>query len=276
MFAPTKTWRRWHRKVNTTMKRHAVASALAASSVLGLVQARGHQVSNVPELPLIVSSAAESLQKTFNAVDVLSKFKADDDVQRVQDSRKIRCGKGKMRNRRHCVRRGPLVIYKSNKGIVQAFRNIPGIELCCVTRLNLLQLAPGGHVGRFIIWTEDAFKALDSLYGTYHGGSSKSGYSLPRSLTSNADLARLINSDEVQSVLRPKRKTTKVPLKKNALVNWGTMLKLNPFRATERRRAQKVPNPKADKVKSEKSRAGQKRVRKISTSVSAGKKLRLV
>ena len=26
--------------------------------------------------------------------------------------------------------------------------------------LNLLKLAPGGHVGRFVIWTEGAFKKL--------------------------------------------------------------------------------------------------------------------
>merc|ERR1719281_1602623 len=37
MFNPTKTWRRWHRKTNTTMKRHAIASALAASAVPALV-----------------------------------------------------------------------------------------------------------------------------------------------------------------------------------------------------------------------------------------------
>ena len=33
-------------------------------------------------------------------------------------------------------------------------RNIPGIELCSVDRLGLLTLAPGGHLGRFIIWTK--------------------------------------------------------------------------------------------------------------------------
>jgi len=37
MFAPLKTWRRWHRKVNLKQKRHAVASALAASSITPLV-----------------------------------------------------------------------------------------------------------------------------------------------------------------------------------------------------------------------------------------------
>ena len=30
---------------------------------------------------------------------------------------------------------------------------------CC------LQLAPGGHLGRFIIWTKSAFDQLDSIFG---------------------------------------------------------------------------------------------------------------
>ena len=29
----------------------------------------------------------------------------------------------------------------------------------------LVQLAPGGHLGRFIIWTKSAFSKLDDLYG---------------------------------------------------------------------------------------------------------------
>merc|ERR1712147_17036 len=44
MFAPTKTWRKWHRKVNVTQKRHAIAAGLAASAVPALVMARGHKV----------------------------------------------------------------------------------------------------------------------------------------------------------------------------------------------------------------------------------------
>eukprot|EP00919_Chromeraceae_sp_WS-2016_P078516 GHVR01186054.1.p1 GENE.GHVR01186054.1~~GHVR01186054.1.p1 ORF type:complete len:155 (-),score=31.01 GHVR01186054.1:185-649(-) len=55
MFAPLKTWRRIHRKINLTQKRHAVASAIAATAVPGLVMARGHRVDDVIELPLVVS-----------------------------------------------------------------------------------------------------------------------------------------------------------------------------------------------------------------------------
>lgn len=29
-----------------------------------------------------------------------------------------------------------------------------------------MQLAPGGHMGRFCIWTKSAFEALDTIYGT--------------------------------------------------------------------------------------------------------------
>merc|ERR1711957_307914 len=56
MFAPLKIWRKWHRKVNITQRRHAVASALAASACAPLVMARGHRVEGVPELPLVIDS----------------------------------------------------------------------------------------------------------------------------------------------------------------------------------------------------------------------------
>jgi ribosomal protein L4 len=44
MFAPTKVWRRWHRKINLNQKRYAVVSALAASALPSLVMARGHRI----------------------------------------------------------------------------------------------------------------------------------------------------------------------------------------------------------------------------------------
>merc|ERR1711862_952360 len=64
MFAPLKTWRRWHRRVNNKQKRHAVASALAASAIVPLVQARGHRVGNVNQLPLVFDDKLESYEKT--------------------------------------------------------------------------------------------------------------------------------------------------------------------------------------------------------------------
>merc|ERR1719333_1739285 len=126
MFSPTKTWRRWHRRVNVTEKRHAVATALAASALPPLVLARGHHVGEVAELPLVVSDGAEGLQKTKQAIDLLKKLGCEEELTKVVDSKKVRAGKGKMRNRRYTMRRGPLVVYSEDSGLTKALRNIPG------------------------------------------------------------------------------------------------------------------------------------------------------
>jgi large subunit ribosomal protein L4e len=237
MFAPTKTWRKWHRKINTNQKRYAVASALAASALPALVMARGHKIDEVPEVPLVLDNAAESVQKTKDAVAALKAVGAYADVEKAKASKAIRRGKGKMRNRRHVARRGPLVVYNEDLGITRAFRNLPGVELCQVSRLNLLTLAPGGHLGRFIVWTKGAFQALNNVFGSWTRESTqKKGYTLPRPVMSNSDLTRLINSDEIQSKVRaPIKSQRRFRQKKNPLKNLGAMIKLNPYALTLRR-----------------------------------------
>jgi large subunit ribosomal protein L4e len=235
MFAPTKTWRKWHRKINTNERRYAVASALAASAVPALVMARGHRIEKVNEVPLVISGL-EGLTKTRDALATLAKFGADEDVQHAKDSRKIRAGKGKMRNRRYVSRRGPLVVYAEDNGLTKAFRNLPGVELCNVDSLNLLQLAPGGHMGRFCVWTQSAFERLNALFGTSTTKATlKSDYHLPTASMANPDLARIINSAEIQEVVRaavvPSNKRTQ---KKNPLKNKGMMHKLNPYQRVTR------------------------------------------
>lgn len=232
MFAPTKTWRKWNVKVNQNQKRYATASAIAASSVAPLVLARGHRVENIPEVPLVVSNDLESLTKTKDAVAALKALGAHRDVVKVVKSKKLRAGKGKLRNRRHTQRRGPLVVYGEDKGITKAFRNIPGVETCQVSVLNLLQLAPGSHLGRFVIWTESAFSVLDKIWGSDAVQSAKSGYSLPDTIVSNTDITRIINSAEIQSVLKPagdKHQKREHVLKKNPLKNKQVQLRLNPY-----------------------------------------------
>jgi len=230
MFNPTKTWRKWHRKTNTTQKRHAVASAIAATGVPALVFARGHRVSEVPELPLVVSSGIESLQKTKSAVELLKGLGLADELSAVAESKKLRAGRGKCRNRRFTLKKGPLVVYDSDEGITRAFRNIPGVDLACVDRLNLLQLAPGGSLGRLVVYTEPAFKKLQAVFGSYKGSPTKKGYTLPRPLMTNCDVARIVNSNEVQSVLLPAKEVPRVfRQKKNPLKNASVLGRICPI-----------------------------------------------
>lgn len=195
--------------------------------------ARGHQVSTVPEVPLVVDSAAvagEAVAKTAAALGLLRAVGAGADLDKVKGSKKLRAGKGKLRGRRHRQRRGPLVVYSTEtdgKDLLKGFRNIPGVETCPVDALNLLQLAPGGHLGRFVIWTSAAIKQLDSVYDA------KKGYSIPNNVVSQSDLTRLINSSEIQSVLRNPKGEAQTKRgqvqKKNPLKNKQVQLRLNPY-----------------------------------------------
>ncbi|CAG9943299.1 unnamed protein product [Clonostachys rosea f. rosea IK726] len=214
MFAPTKIWRKWHVKVNQGQKRYATVSALAASAAAPLLLARGHQIMSIPEVPLVVDSAvfeAGAGAKTASSLAVLKAVGAGPDL---------------------------------DKELIKGFRNIPGVETSPVSALNLLQLAPGGHLGRFVIWTSAAFKALDEIYGsTTEPSAHKRDFLLPSNVVSQADLTRLINSSEIQSSLNaPKGEavTRRAAVqKKNPLRNKQVMLRLNPYASVFAKDAQK-------------------------------------
>lgn len=260
MFAPTRAWRKWHRKINKNQKRYAVTSALAASALPSLVLARGHSIEQIPEVPLVVAdSAITQIAKTKDAVALLKQLNAYADVEKVIASRKITTGRGKSRNRRYNQRRGPLIVHSGVSPMLSGFRNLLGVEFSDVSRLNLLQLAPGGHVGRFVIWTESAFAQLEKIYGNGQSATIKKGFALPRPIIANADIGRTINSDEVQSVLHaknaPKRRFSR---KVNPLGKFERMVKLNPYVTTERRKRLLDDNKRAakkdDKSKKAKSK----------------------
>ena len=168
IFAPTKIWRKWHHKINKNQRQQAIVSAIASTSIISLVLARGHNISRIPELPLVIESAIESITKTKDAVKTLTNLGIVYDI--IKKKKKIRAGKGKLRNRKFKNYKGPLFIYDIS---ARAFINIPTFSICCFDSLNLLKLAPGGHVGRFCIWSYRSFLKLENLNKIYQKGSEK-------------------------------------------------------------------------------------------------------
>merc|ERR1740123_499530 len=263
MFAPLRTWRKWHRKVNTNQKRHAVASALAASACAPLVLARGHDVNAVPELPLVMDSlnvdSTQAMLKSLKAVGASAALANS-------NKKHLRAGSGKMRYSRYQISRGPLIVYGDENPLVKrTARNLPGVDTCSVHGLNLLQLAPGGHLGRFVIYTADAFKALNTVFGTYREkGIEKSGYQLNRNCMSVCDIARIINSDQVQAKLRAIRKSDSIKKtnKKNPLKNKSAMSRLNPYYKKQLELEQKAEAARSTArkaaLKAKRSKAGRK------------------
>lgn len=252
MFIPKKTWRRWMHKIKKNERRYATASAIAASSISPLVQARGHAVDQVKQLPLVVTDDVCQIVKTKDVVKFMRIHGLLPDLRRCRKKKGLRAGKGKMRGRRHKVTRGPLFIFKDapSPGITLAVRNIQGVEAISVDRLNLLNLAPGGHMGRLIVWTESAFQALHDKFGSYNHEKGQSQlrmrsgavFHLPRPVMNNTDTSFIANSDAVQNVLRPKIlnvqkiKKRRQVRKPNAVRNLRERAKLNPYEIQKRRK----------------------------------------
>lgn len=249
-FGPTRVWRKWHTKTNKNQRRYALVSALAATAVPSLVMSKGHMIQQVPEIPLVVSDDIQEYKKTKQAVKFLRNIRAMPDVKKVLKSKRYRAGRGKMRNRRKIMRRGPCIIFDKDQGIRRAFRNIPGVTLLNVSFLNILRLAPGGHVGRFCIWTESAFRKLDSIYGTWKKASkTKNGYNLPMPKVAIPDLRKLVNSEQIKQTIRPPNKTVvRKTNKKNPLKNPKAMHVLNPYSVVQKRAAKMLQVKAAERV----------------------------
>lgn len=257
MFSPMKPWRRWHRRVNKSEKRLATVSALAASCLPSLVMARGHRIGEINELPIVLTDGIQKMTRTRPSVVILEKLGLKEELTKIIKSRGLKAGKGKMRNRRYKKRLGPMMVYKEDDGIVRAMRNIPGVECGCASRLNILKLAPSGQFGRLLIWSESAFKFLQTMYGTVKSGAPlKHGFTIPRGMMENPDLARIINSTEIQSVLRPKMEAPKAwPKRRNALKHKDFMKEMNPYELPKE-------DPAAIKARKQKRAAEKKEYRK--------------
>jgi large subunit ribosomal protein L4e len=160
------------------------------------------------------------------------------------------------------------------QGLTKAFRNIPGVDTICVDHLNLLKLAPGGHVGRFCIWTESAFKKLDSIYGTWRKPSEvKKNWNLPMPKMAVTDLSKLLKSEEIRKVLRaPNRKISRAVMKTNPLKNVRTMLQLNPYAAVTKKQAELSLAGKMAKKAAAKAKAAGKKAPVDKRAVAMAKK----
>ena len=84
MFAPTKTFRKWTRRVNPNQQEYAICSAVAASAVPALVMARGHRIQSVNEIPIVVERDFQALKKTRAVFHALKRLKLSADLRRCK------------------------------------------------------------------------------------------------------------------------------------------------------------------------------------------------
>ena len=151
----------WDKKVNQKERVLARLSAIAATGDADVVRTRGHQFEDNVSFPIIVEDKIQELGATADVVIALESIGLGYDLDRAKYGRKIRAGKGKMRNRRY---RTPvsilLVVSDKEKPIFMGASNLPGVEVAAVSGLNATLLAPGGDAGRLTVFSESAIAKM--------------------------------------------------------------------------------------------------------------------
>lgn len=149
-----------YEKVNKKERKKAIRSCIAATASRYYVIKRGHRIPEEISLPIIVEDEFENLKKTKDVYNFLLRINLREELERTK-KKKVRSGKGKMRGRRYKRKVGPLIVV-SRDGVpaIKASRNIPGVDVIPVHKLNLLLLAPGAKPGRLTIWTKGSLERL--------------------------------------------------------------------------------------------------------------------
>lgn len=158
---PPRVEKKIKEKINKKERKLAIKSAIAATGNVHLVKERGHQFEEYVTLPLIITNEIEDIEKTKEIIEVFKKIGIYPDIIRAA-KKKIRAGKGKMRGRKYKRKKSILIIVSDlEKNIIKAARNIQGVDVSFVKYISAENLAPGGHPGRLVIWTESAFAELE-------------------------------------------------------------------------------------------------------------------
>ncbi|MHA2362336.1 MAG: 50S ribosomal protein L4 [Candidatus Hodarchaeales archaeon] len=176
--------RSFKEKINKKERRIAIRSSIAATVDPLLVEARGHIVESLIDIPLVVSNDFEQLKTTKEVIESFSKLGLiqnpavpedesgtdfGDIDKAAQRKKKVRAGKGKRRGRKYKTAKSVLVVYGSDPDTITLFkaaRNLSGVDIIHVSQLNAELLAPGTHPGRLTVWIRSAIDKLaeDNLY----------------------------------------------------------------------------------------------------------------
>ena len=153
--------RNWSLKVNQKERALARKSAIAATGCADCVKARGHQFDDNVTFPIVVADEVQDIKTTAEVSAFLQKIGLGYDLDRAKDGRKIRAGRGKMRNRKYRTPVSVLIVVSEREmPIFESASNLPGVQIEEVSSLSAAILAPGGDAGRLTVYTESAFAKI--------------------------------------------------------------------------------------------------------------------
>jgi large subunit ribosomal protein L4e len=166
---PPESWKNIYKKVNNKEKQLALCSAIAATARKDLIERRGHKLSNISSFPIIVSDDIESISKTKDLLNLLRVLGLQQELDRVDFSRKARSGTARRRGREGRSAVSAIIVVggrgdeDENKNIRKLAGSVGGVEIKQVKDLSVLDLAPGSKPIRLAIYSENAIKELNNI-----------------------------------------------------------------------------------------------------------------
>jgi large subunit ribosomal protein L4e len=154
---PPKTDKKVGEDFNDKERSLAFDSAVAATADEVRVRDRGHEFDEDVDLPVVLEADFEDLVKTQEVLEVLETLGLHDDIERADEGRGVRSGRGKTRGRRY---KTPTSILFVTSEEFRAARNLAGADVVTADELGVSDLAPGGNAGRLTVWTEPALEVL--------------------------------------------------------------------------------------------------------------------
>ena len=153
--------RNWSMKINQKERALARKSAIAATGCADCVKARGHQFDDNVSFPIVVADAVQDIKTTAEVSAFLQKIGLGYDLDRAKNGRKIRAGRGTMRNRKYRTPVSILIVVSERElPVFESASNLPGVQIEEVSSLSAAILAPGGDAGRLTVYTESAFAKI--------------------------------------------------------------------------------------------------------------------
>ena len=151
---PPKAEKEQGKGLNRKERQLATRAALAATADVETVRERGHDFDDDVELPLVVADDFEEVHRTQEVVDVLEALGVHADVERADEGRTRRAGRGTTRGRTY--REPSSILFVTSDEPSRGARNLAGADVTTGAEVNVEDLAPGGDPGRLTIFTESA------------------------------------------------------------------------------------------------------------------------
>ncbi len=134
----------------------AVESAIAGTAKSKLISQRHDTGSK--NLPIVVDDSIEDISKAKELLKLLVALGLSKDLDL---SKKPRIRKGLRRSsRQRRFRKSVLVVTDNDSKIAKAGRNIPGVDVCSTSSLDIEKLAPGAEP-RLSVWSRSAVNGIE-------------------------------------------------------------------------------------------------------------------